>query len=231
MSTPELVTLTVDGLYEYVERALRAQIAYLRDRDYVVFNGRPDQYVGEPLRVSVGDRVRFYVVSAGPSHPCSFHVVGEQFETVYLGAPPGSAIQGVQTFASSAPVTTAMTPGAALAASVSIDTMRACACGERTKATWPMRGGTVSLTGNGQCMRASYVADQLARGVQPWPDVLLEVGTPHPPGPLSLFQDSLEAVVKRVAAVTSLEGFTRKVSGARGVAERWDTVRGKAPSA
>jgi preprotein translocase subunit SecA len=30
-------TLTVDGLYEYVERALRAQIAYLRDRDYVVF--------------------------------------------------------------------------------------------------------------------------------------------------------------------------------------------------
>ncbi|MEF2280128.1 glycosyltransferase [Deinococcus sp. YIM 134068] len=35
-------------------------------------------------------------------------------------------------------------------------------------------GGAVSLTGNGQCMRASYVADQLARGVQPWPDVLLE---------------------------------------------------------
>lgn len=67
--------------------------------DYVVFNGRPDQYIREPLRVSVGDRVRFYVVSAGPSHPCSFHVVGEQFETVYLGAPPGSAIQGVQTFA------------------------------------------------------------------------------------------------------------------------------------
>ena len=30
------VTLTVDGLYEYVERALRAQIAYIRDRDYVV---------------------------------------------------------------------------------------------------------------------------------------------------------------------------------------------------
>lgn len=34
--------------------------------------------------------------------------------------------------------------------------------------------GTASLTGNGQCMRASYVAGQLARGVQPWPDVLLE---------------------------------------------------------
>lgn len=35
-------------------------------------------------------------------------------------------------------------------------------------------GHTVSLTGNGQCMRASYVAAQLARGVEPWPDVLLE---------------------------------------------------------
>ncbi|WP_164008456.1 lysophospholipid acyltransferase family protein [Pyxidicoccus trucidator] len=61
------------------------------------------------------------------------------------------------------------------------------------------------------------------------PDVLLEVGTPHPPGPLALFQDGLEAVVKRVAAATSLEGFTRKVSGARGVAERWDAARGLAP--
>src|SRR5690606_32710481 len=37
--------------------------------DFVVFNGRPDQYVREPLRANVGDRVRFYVVSAGPSHP------------------------------------------------------------------------------------------------------------------------------------------------------------------
>ncbi|MFC4637370.1 glycosyltransferase [Deinococcus hohokamensis] len=34
--------------------------------------------------------------------------------------------------------------------------------------------GTASLTGNGQCMRASYVAHQLERGVLPWPDVLLE---------------------------------------------------------
>lgn len=34
--------------------------------------------------------------------------------------------------------------------------------------------GTASLTGNGQCMRASYVAGQLRAGVLPWPDVLLE---------------------------------------------------------
>lgn len=67
--------------------------------DFVCFNGRPNQYVGSPLRVRVGERVRFHVVSAGPSHACAFHVVGEQFDKVYLGAPPRSFIEGVQTFA------------------------------------------------------------------------------------------------------------------------------------
>jgi preprotein translocase subunit SecA len=44
--------LTVDGLYEYVERALRAQIAYLRDRDYVVVNGEiiiVDEFTGRMM--------------------------------------------------------------------------------------------------------------------------------------------------------------------------------------
>src|SRR3954449_2618013 len=46
------VTLTVDGLYEYVERALRAQIAYLRDLDYVVVNGEiviVDEFTGRMM--------------------------------------------------------------------------------------------------------------------------------------------------------------------------------------
>lgn len=66
--------------------------------DIVAFNGRPNQYMKEPIKVKVGDRVRFWVLSAGPSHQCNFHVVGEQFDTVYLGSPPGNAIRGVQTF-------------------------------------------------------------------------------------------------------------------------------------
>lgn len=66
--------------------------------DFVSFNGRPNQYMTAPVHVKVGDRVRFWVVNAGPTHPCNFHVVGEQFDTVYLGAPPGSAIHGVQTW-------------------------------------------------------------------------------------------------------------------------------------
>lgn len=67
--------------------------------DYVVFNGRPGQYMNAPIKVRVGDRVRFYVVNAGPTHPCNFHVVGEQFDTVYLGAPPAVPLRGIQTFA------------------------------------------------------------------------------------------------------------------------------------
>lgn len=70
--------------------------------DYVTFNGRPSQYIAEPIRVKVGDRVRFYVVNAGPTHPSHFHVVGEQFDTIYLGAPPGTPVRGVQTFTVSA---------------------------------------------------------------------------------------------------------------------------------
>lgn len=66
--------------------------------DFVAFNGRPNQYIKDPIKVQVGDRVRFWLVNAGPSHPCNFHVVGEQFDTMYLGAPPATPIRGVQTW-------------------------------------------------------------------------------------------------------------------------------------
>lgn len=66
--------------------------------DFVTFNGRPNQYIDAPIKVKVGDRVRFWVVNAGPTHPCNFHVVGEQFDTMYLGAPPLTPIRGVQTW-------------------------------------------------------------------------------------------------------------------------------------
>ncbi|HVZ79027.1 MAG TPA: multicopper oxidase domain-containing protein, partial [Gemmatimonadaceae bacterium] len=67
--------------------------------DYVVFNGIADQYLHNPITVKKGDRVRFYVVNAGPTQTCAFHIVGEQFDVVYLGEPPANAIRGVQTFA------------------------------------------------------------------------------------------------------------------------------------
>ncbi|HET7790976.1 MAG TPA: multicopper oxidase domain-containing protein [Gemmatimonadales bacterium] len=66
--------------------------------DHMAFNGRPLQYLDEPIVVKRGERVRFYVVNAGPSVHCAFHVVGEQFDTVYIGAPPANPLRGVQTF-------------------------------------------------------------------------------------------------------------------------------------
>lgn len=66
--------------------------------DVVVFNGHPMQYMTAPLHVRRGERVRFHVVNAGPSLGCAFHVVGEQFDVVYLAAPPSGALHGVQTF-------------------------------------------------------------------------------------------------------------------------------------
>jgi nitrite reductase (NO-forming) len=51
--------------------------------DAVVFNGYVNQYDARPLRVQAGERVRVWVLDAGPNRATSFHVVGGQFDTVY----------------------------------------------------------------------------------------------------------------------------------------------------
>lgn len=53
------------------------------DPDLVVFNGYPGQYDHQPLRARVGERVRVWVLDAGPSRSTSFHVVGGQFDATY----------------------------------------------------------------------------------------------------------------------------------------------------
>jgi nitrite reductase (NO-forming) len=51
--------------------------------DAVVFNGYAGQYDARPLRARVGQRVRVWVLDAGPNRSTSFHVVGGQFDTVW----------------------------------------------------------------------------------------------------------------------------------------------------
>lgn len=51
--------------------------------DLVVFNGYPRQYAHRRLEAKVGERVRVWVLDAGPNRASSFHVVGEQFDTVW----------------------------------------------------------------------------------------------------------------------------------------------------
>ena len=50
--------------------------------DFVVFNGVASQYVDAPLKVETGERVRIFVLDAGPSIDSSFHIVGTIFDTV-----------------------------------------------------------------------------------------------------------------------------------------------------
>ena len=51
--------------------------------DATVFNGHATQYVHAPLEARVGERVRLWVLAAGPSRGISFHVVGGIFDTVF----------------------------------------------------------------------------------------------------------------------------------------------------
>ena len=51
--------------------------------DAVVLNGYANKYDHRPLPARVGERVRVWVLDAGPNRATSFHVVGGQFDTVY----------------------------------------------------------------------------------------------------------------------------------------------------
>ncbi len=72
--------------------------AMKKDASYVVFNGRAFQYKAHPLRVDEGDRVRIFVVNAGPSFTSDFHIVGAIFDRVYPDGDPAHVLEGVQTY-------------------------------------------------------------------------------------------------------------------------------------
>ena len=55
----------------------------LTEHDAVVFNGYTNQYLHRPIRVEPGERVRVWVLDAGPSENSAFHIVGTIFDTVY----------------------------------------------------------------------------------------------------------------------------------------------------
>jgi nitrite reductase (NO-forming) len=50
--------------------------------DFVMFNGVANQYKDEPIEVGTGERVRVFVLDAGPSIDSVFHIVGTIFDTV-----------------------------------------------------------------------------------------------------------------------------------------------------
>jgi nitrite reductase (NO-forming) len=66
--------------------------------DEVVFNGAAFKYRNHPLPVKAGQRVRLYVVDAGPNLWSSFHVIGAIFDKVYPDGDPSHALSGVSTY-------------------------------------------------------------------------------------------------------------------------------------
>ena len=51
--------------------------------DGIVFNGFVNQYMFSPIRIEPNQRVRVWVLDAGPSENSSFHIVGTIFDTVF----------------------------------------------------------------------------------------------------------------------------------------------------
>ncbi|MCM1972413.1 multicopper oxidase domain-containing protein [Streptomyces sp. G1] len=66
--------------------------------DMVAFNGYANQYDHDPLTARTGERVRIWVLAAGPNVSSAFHVVGGQFDTVFREGAydlrPGGAERG-----------------------------------------------------------------------------------------------------------------------------------------
>nr|WP_239539129.1 multicopper oxidase domain-containing protein [Arcanobacterium pluranimalium] len=84
-------------------KELDARKIFAGTPDRVVFNGISDQYLQNPLRVKTNQRVRFWVLNAGPDQDFAFHVVGGQFDTTWT---EGAYLihHGVASSAGSAPV-------------------------------------------------------------------------------------------------------------------------------
>ena len=75
--------------YYLGEPGKRADMAKMAAKkpDVIAFNGYANQYKDEPITVRRGERVRMYVLNAGPSNWSAFHVIGTVFDrTVVEGA-------------------------------------------------------------------------------------------------------------------------------------------------
>jgi nitrite reductase (NO-forming) len=64
---------------------------------FTVFNGRYNGMVDEPIVAKPGERVRLFVLNAGPSNTSSFHVVGTIFDRVWFDGNPDNQFRGMQT--------------------------------------------------------------------------------------------------------------------------------------
>lgn len=81
-----------DGLFHSDSLKMNAAMP-----DYVVFNGFANQYKDEPLTANPGERIRLWVMNAGPTTFSAFHVIGALFDTAYADGNPQNEQHGMQT--------------------------------------------------------------------------------------------------------------------------------------
>jgi uncharacterized cupredoxin-like copper-binding protein len=63
--------------------------------DVMAFNGYANQYKANPITVRRGERIRMYVLDAGPSKWSAFHVIGTVFDRTYVEGMAGHDSQTV----------------------------------------------------------------------------------------------------------------------------------------
>ncbi len=81
-----------DGTYSVDPKTLNAG-----NPDYVVFNGYVNQYKDSPLVAKAGQRIRIFIVNAGPTLFSAFHVIGAIFSDTYVDGNPANHMVGNQT--------------------------------------------------------------------------------------------------------------------------------------
>ncbi len=68
------------------------------DPQYVVFNGKADQYKAAPLVVAPNEPFRVWVMNAGPTLNDAFHVIGTMFNQTHDTGNPANTEYGLQTY-------------------------------------------------------------------------------------------------------------------------------------
>jgi nitrite reductase (NO-forming) len=88
--------MTTDGIKQPASFDMAK--AHAMEPDWTTFNGYANQYVTHPLTAKPGERVRLWVVAAGPTLDTDFHVVGTVFDRAWPNANvTGTPQHGVQT--------------------------------------------------------------------------------------------------------------------------------------
>lgn len=66
-----------------------------KNPDVIAFNGFGDQYATKPITVERGEKIRMWLLNAGPSIWSAFHVIGTVFDRTVIEGTTGRSVQTV----------------------------------------------------------------------------------------------------------------------------------------